>query len=173
MNLMLDLETLGTRPGCVILAIAAVPLDSPHIIEPFYVKIDKKSAIAEGFHVDEATVAWWSKQSKEAQDEAFSGTIDIRSALHAFSEYCNHLPKAPIIWGNGADFDNAILAETFRKVGMTVPWKYTDSRCYRTLKTMYPHIPFKKPTIPHHALYDAGAQATHLKQIFDWIRGRM
>ena len=171
-NLMVDLETLGTRPGCAILTIAAVPFASPHAVEPFYLRISTESSLQSGFHTDDATVAWWGKQSAEARDEAMGGTLDVKSALYAFSEYCNHLPYAPIVWGNGANFDNAILAEAYKIVGMKQPWKYTDDRCYRTLKELYPHIPYIKPKVAHHAFQDALAQAEHAARIFEWIRGR-
>ena len=168
-NIMVDLETLGTRPGCAILSIAAVPFASPFDLEPFYVKIDATSCTENGFHVDDATIAWWNKQSKAAYDEAFSGTVDIKTALYAFAEYCAHLPTAPLLWGNGADFDNVILAEAYRIIGSKQPWKYTDSRCYRTLKNLYPQIPYIAPKIKHNALQDATAQAQHATRIFSWI----
>jgi len=171
-NLMVDLETLGTRPGCAILSIAAVPFASPYDLEPFYVKIDSTTCTEAGFHVDDATIAWWEKQSKEAYDEAFSGTMDILVALAAFADYCAALPFTPLVWGNGANFDNAILGEAYRLVAMKQPWRYTDDRCYRTLKALYPQIPYAKPVIAHNALHDAKAQADHATRIFEWMRGK-
>jgi len=169
-NLMVDLETLGTRPGCAILSIAAVPFASPYDIEPFYLKIKAESCTENGFHVDDATVAWWGKQNKAAYDEAFSGVIDIKSALYAFREYCRVLPTSPVIWGNGANFDNAILAEAYKIIGEKQPWKYVDDRCYRTLKALYPMVTYIQPKIKHNALQDAMAQADHATRIFQWMK---
>lgn len=174
MNIMMDIETLGTRPGCAILSIAAVPFATPFDIEPFYVKIDSTTCTENGFHVDDATIAWWSKQNLDAYNEAFSGTMDIRVALLEFAEYLHHLPTAPLIWGNGASFDNVLMSEAFKILGMKQPWKYADDRCYRTLKALYPQIPYIKPTIAHNALQDAKAQAAHATRIFAFTaeRGR-
>ena len=169
-NIMIDLETLGTRPGCVILSIAAVPFATPFDIESFYVRISEPSwYLYPGFHVDQATLEWWSKQNAEARKEAFGGTDDCKSALYSFAECCRALPTAPVVWGNGASFDLTILSEAYKLLGMRPPWKYTDERCYRTLKALYPQIPYLEPQVKHNALQDASAQAQHAARIFSWI----
>ena len=96
-NIMLDMETLGTRPGCAILSIAAVPFSSQYDLEPFYLKISATSCTDAGLHVDDATVAWWNKQSPEAYREAFSGKLELRAVLSEFADYCNHLPHTPVV----------------------------------------------------------------------------
>jgi DNA polymerase III epsilon subunit-like protein len=169
---MVDLETLGTSPGSVILSLAAVTFATPFAIEPFYVRISKESCIDSAFTVDARTVEWWEKQSPEARNIAFSGTMDVIVAMAKFAEYCRQLPTAPLIWGNGADFDNALLAEAYRRVGITVPWKYCNSRCYRTLKNLFSQIPFVQPALKHDALQDALAQAKHSEAIFAFIAER-
>lgn len=171
-NIMLDMETLGTSPGCALLSIAAVPFSNPYDLEPLYLKIGVTTCTEWGLHVDDSTIAWWGKQSKEAYDEAFSGKMDIQIALQEFADYCYHLPGNPIVWGNGSDFDNAILAYTYRHFNLKQPWKYSDSRCYRTLKNLFPWIPQVKPAIAHNALEDAKAQAAHATEILRVIAGR-
>jgi DNA polymerase III epsilon subunit-like protein len=171
-NLMLDMETLGTRPGCAILSIAAVPFSSQYDLEPFYMKISATSCTESGLHVDDATLAWWNKQSPEAYREAFSGKLELRAVLSEFADYCNHLPHAPVVWGNGADFDCSILAETYKLLGMKQPWKYHNSRCYRTLKNLFPFVLGVKPVVAHNALEDAKAQAAHATEILRVIAGR-
>jgi len=172
MNLMMDLETLGTKPGCVILAIAAVPFNSKYDLEPFYMKISAASASAAGLTIDSKTQAWWESQSDAARDEAFSGTEDIKVALAQFDEYVHQLPDPPMIWGNGASFDNMILAEAYKICEMKQPWSFRDDMCYRTLKGMFPFIPFIAPALAHHALEDAKAQAAHANKIWAWMLQR-
>ncbi len=172
-NIMVDLETLGTTPGAQILAIAAVPFASPFALEPFYDKINVDTYIPfEGFHQCPKTIEWWMKQSEEARSEAFSGTSKIVDSLTRFSEYLKSLPTDPVIWGNGADFDNPILAFAYDLVGMSTPWKYTNNRCYRTLKNLYPQLPYIPPKIKHNALQDAQAQADHATRIFAWMAAK-
>jgi len=134
------------------------------------VKIDYKDAIRKGFSTDDSTVDWWGKQTSAVREEAFSGKCSIKEALIEFDSYCESFQVAPLVWGNGADFDNAILAEAYYKMKLPPPWKYSDSRCYRTLKNLYPMVPYTRPTIAHHALYDAQAQAAHAELILAWIK---
>lgn len=57
MDIMVDIETLGRKPGCVILSIGCVAFDG----KEFYVNIDPFKMKDEGvFHVDPDTSKWWS-----------------------------------------------------------------------------------------------------------------
>lgn len=65
MHIMLDLETLGTQPGCAILSIGAVAF-SPEAgaiasTEPFYVEISLESTLPR-FGVEAGTLRWWLEQ---------------------------------------------------------------------------------------------------------------
>ena len=168
-NVMCDLETLGTRPGCVILSIAAVPFCINETIHSFYERIDKHS-YPTGFHVDPATLRWWELQSEEARTEAFSGIRHINNVLEDFGRWCKALPGEVLLWGNGANFDNVLLAEAHAKLSLTAPWKFYNDRCYRTLKNLYPHIAYIKPKVAHNALSDAEAQAFHAETILNSLR---
>jgi len=171
-NLMLDLETLGVKPGCVILSIAAVPFNIPYDLEPFYCRIDRHSCVAEEMKEDPDTIRWWDKQDAAVRTEAFTGTTNIHVALADFDAYCKSMPTAPRIWGNGSDFDNPILAEAYKICGMKQPWSFRDNMCYRTLKNLFLEIPFTPPLHAHNALEDAKAQAAHAQKIMYWITNR-
>jgi hypothetical protein len=168
-NLMLDLETLGTKPGCVILSIAAVPFNMPYDVDPFYRKISPESAADVGLITDPATMEWWKKQGDAARDEAFSGTEDVKLVLTDFAQYISDMPSAPKIWGNGSDFDNPILAAAYHICEMRVPWSFRDNRCFRTLKSEFDFLPYTPPQIAHNALQDAMAQATQMNKIYHWL----
>ena len=170
-NIMLDLETLGTKPGCIILSIAAVPfaLSGCYELEPFYRKISDVSCGTYGMVSDKKTLDWWERQSDEARNEAFSGVEDLKLVLSDFSLYIAGMPTAPVIWGNGSDFDNPILAAAYELCDLPLPWSFRDNLCYRTLKNLYPVIPYVRPVIAHNALHDARAQATHAEHIFKWM----
>lgn len=172
MNLMLDLETLGTKPGAVVLSIAAVPFASQYDIEPFYQKIRVESSIAAGLTIDPATEKWWATQDMEVRREAHSGTLEIHVVLDMFSEYIRQLPEAPRIWGNGSDFDNPILAHAYSACGIRLPWSFRDNMCFRTLKGYFPGIPYVKPLLAHNALSDAKAQAAHANKILYWLQSK-
>lgn len=173
-NCMIDLETLGVSPGCAILSVAAVPFGfmGAERTEPFYQRIQADSCYKAGLVAEDSTVAWWRRQSCEAYAEAFSGDKSVYVVASSLSEYIReNLGKDVCVWGNGADFDLPILAFVYRKLGLEVPWKYTNGRCYRTLRNL---VPFKavKPKIPHHALYDAISQAEHATSAIAFLSGK-
>ena len=67
-RIMVDLETLGTAPGSVILSIGAVRFDvEKGLLDEFYVNIDVESSQRLGLTIDGDTVMWWLKQSDAAR----------------------------------------------------------------------------------------------------------
>lgn len=159
---MADIETLGNRAGCIIMSIGAVKFNADGITERFYVRIDMELAQKEGFHFDADTVKWWLQQSEEARNELIKpGGLGTYEALEAFNEFIGD--QVVFLWGNGAGFDNPILAEAYRHLGLWRPWKFWNDRCYRTVKALHPDMPMQKRTGTHHnALDDAISQAEHL-----------
>jgi len=75
-----------------------------------------------------------------------------------------------VVWGNGASFDNAILANAYHKTHLDLPWQYYNNRCYRTIKNCYPNIKLSRAGTLHKALDDAKSQAMHLIEIFKNIK---
>lgn len=168
MNAMIDIETLGTKPGCVILSIAVVPFATLVQEQPFYMKIDPRDCARNGLLSDPATVAWWNKQDQEIKSEAMSGTEPLHKTLLSLTAYLMQFgkPNDIRVWGNGASFDVPILEAAYAACNLTPYWKYYNSACYRTLKLLHPEVPFVKPVNAHDALADATAQATHAEKIF-------
>lgn len=173
-NVMIDLETLGTTPGSVILSIGAVAFD-PVTLElgtKYYSIISTKSCLAHDLWVEEATAKWWDEQSAEAQKVLFEAQDgpDIVTVLEGFTEYLNVVgdPKTIRMWGNGSDFDNALLACAYTAIEKPLPWQFYNNRCYRTIKGLAPAIKINLGDGVHHnALDDAKAQAIHLMKISD------
>lgn len=162
---MLDLETLGTRPGDTILSIGAV-LFSPEagITSEFYVTINQESSKAAGLRAQRSTIEWWQKQSPEAQAAAFKGELSLESALKQFSMWLNATDNT-LVYGNGANFDNALLAAAYRAAKIEVPWKFWNDRCYRTIAAMFMKSRVERVGTYHHALDDARTQALRLVQM--------
>lgn len=159
-----DIETTGTSPGCCILSIGAASTCGKFT---FYQNIWHAPQKTDyGLKDDAETLAWWDKQGKGARDEAFSGTMGLATALGNYSDWLRSLPANKVfVWGNGADFDNAILSYAYKAVGMKNPFGF-NNRCYRTLKNLYPDIKAGEfMGIKHHALADAIHEAQHLAQL--------
>lgn len=172
-HIMVDLETLGNKPGCKILSIGAVFFDQTGLQQEFYseIKRDFQGALFE----QQLTVDWWAAQDGASRDRLFSGQEDkplLKSVLQSFNEYIKSGNDTEVcLWGNGADFDNAILQVAFADSAVIVPaWKFYNNRCYRTLKGLVPSIKVERLGIHHHALDDAKTQATHAVKLLTHLK---
>lgn len=167
MNIMLDLETMGTSPGSAVIAIGAVAFDSVSVTGTFYQRISLSDCVARGLAIDPATVTWWLKQSDEARMEFVKpGCIKLLAALDYFTDFYNGVNGCEM-WGNGSDFDNVVLAAAYKAARLNVPWKFWDNRCYRTMKNLHRDVPFQRVGTHHNAVDDARSQAEHLIAIAD------
>lgn len=159
MKIMLDLETLSTSSNAAIISIGAVKFNENEITDRFYqtIKADTVSG-----HICPATVAWWFKQEKEAQNALFENSKSLPHVLHSFNDFCTGSEE---LWGNGASFDNVILrnAYTALKIGFVLPFR-TD-RCYKTVRSMTTLEPPQFLGTRHNALHDAEYQANYLINI--------
>lgn len=165
-NIMLDLETLGNKPGAVIVAIGAARFGNGQVVETFYARVDAQSCVSAGLKLDASTVLWWMKQSDAARAELNRPGDSLAGALNYFKDF---LSKDDLVWGNGSDFDNTILAAAYEACQLPLPWKFWNNRCYRTLKALRPEVKFENFGTVHNALDDAKAQAHHLMQMFPEI----
>lgn len=173
-HLMLDLETLGTTPGCVVLSIGAVEFDLDGIKSEFHAHIDVDSSTALGLKVDARTVMWWLDQSKEAQNALLQADpFPIHDVLDALSDTFDW--KDLKVWANGASFDFPILEAVYKAAHRTVPWKYYNQMDFRTMKNLVPNGSYEllrvRPGTAHDALDDARSQALTLVNIINWING--
>lgn len=163
-NIMLDLETLGNKPGAVIVAIGAVRFGRGQLGTEFYMRISATDAVGEGLTLDADTVLWWMKQSDAARAELNKPAEYLTTALQEFHSFCEP-SKDAIVWGNGSDFDNVILAAAYQTVDYKLPWQFWNNRCYRTVKNLHPNVPMTRTGTAHNALEDAKSQALHLMQM--------
>ena len=159
---MVDIETLGTRPGSVILSVGACAFSSEGIGATFYRAIDLfDSLVTRGLSIDPQTVAWWRTQPDEARHAAapIEGTTSLHNALHAFATFVTDA-DAPYLWAKGPDFDLVLLAEAYHACGLPVPWSFRHTRDVRTIAALVrDRLPVAANTKKHHALHDAIHQA--------------
>lgn len=166
---MLDLETVGKKPYCPVVAIGAVrfEMDDPDMEDIFYTPITLESCMDVGLKPDASTVVWWMGQS-EAARAMFTdpSAVALPVALDAFTDWLNSRPD--MLWGNSARFDCGILHAAYEACGKVVPWDHRNERCYRTIKELpkAKEIKLVRSGTHHHALYDAISQARHLQAIW-------
>lgn len=174
-NIMVDLETLGTEPGSVILSIGAVHFRDGEIHSGFQESIAPKSCMQLGMKADPSTMLWWMEQSEEARAQLLNGQLHAKPMSDVLREFIKWVSqctggcldlKNVRIWGNGASFDCALLMAAYRRADIPVPWKYSGERCYRTVKALNPDVVEEAREGTHHdALADATHQAKHLMKI--------
>lgn len=180
-NLMIDIETFGTKPGSVIASIGAVFFDpaTGEQGEEFEILISVEKSKEMGFTTDASTEAWWAKQSSVAQEQ-LKGNLSPEYVLGEFHQFViSHCERDKVkVWGNGASFDPVLIESAFdianNHFGFVVepPFKYWNIRDVRTIVALGREIGFdpKKDMpfdgVPHSALADAKHQAKYVSAIW-------
>ncbi len=165
-RIMLDLETLGMKPGAVIFSIGAVKFGGGKITDEFYSRVDIASCVSMGMKIEPDTLLWWMNQSEEARAELTNPDREwLATALVRFHAWAGIGIQ---IWGNGAAFDNVLFSAAYDHAGLAIPaWAHRQSMCYRTVRDLNPQLPIEHMIgVKHNALDDARAQAVHLMQIY-------
>lgn len=168
-HVMLDCETLGLAPGnavrsigaCFFKPVSPAGRDPAELIgEIFYRNVTRESCEARGLTVDLNTVAWWERQSAEAQEMLLKDQVPLDQALWELSAWWDK-NGAEYVWSHGANFDQPLLEACYRVCGMQAPWQYYNSRCTRTVYDMarLDTRDFQFTGVKHHALDDAIHQA--------------
>jgi exodeoxyribonuclease VIII len=175
-NVMIDLETMGTRHNAPIIALGAVAfnLATLEIGEKFYVNINLASSVALGSVMDPETVMWWMQQSEDARKAVTRKGRQAPEVLVDFSDWLTSNAvalKDRRIWACGTDFDCVILAEHYRKAEIDVPWMYYATRDYRTIRELWKSVPEGTRVGAHNALDDAVHQVSHLFKIRKTLKG--
>jgi hypothetical protein len=161
---MVDLETLGTVPGCQVLSIGAC-MFSRHSLKlgaEFNVLVNTRTQAKHGLEASKSTLDWWKTQPPEAQGLLKAckgpGALRLPLALQSFGLWimANGGPEV-LIWSKGADFDIPILVVAYARQG----------RCFRTLVEEAASVPEpKRAGVQHDALDDAKHQARWAVKIY-------
>ena len=166
----IDLETLGTSPDSVILSIGAVAVctETGQIVK-FY----GACAIDSQQHrtISKSTLNWWESQSADARKALdFAKSDDcpsLQDSLSRLTEWLGDLGKTHdvYVYGNGSDFDIAMLNHAYKQISDFVPWNFRRSRDMRTLYDITLRFGLdikgnaKRVGTHHNALDDAEFQA--------------
>ncbi|WP_337015540.1 exonuclease [Leclercia sp. AS011] len=178
-HLMVDLETMGKKPGAPIVSVGAVFFDpaSGKTGAEFYQVISLESSMSFGARPDASTILWWLKQSPEARSAiVVDDTVGLVEALEQFldfiAENAANGSKNVQLWGNGSSFDCSLLEAAFELADTPFPiphWNYRDVRTVVELgkavglNSRY-DIPFEGDQ--HNALADARHQVKYVSAIW-------
>jgi hypothetical protein len=178
LDLMVDVECLGTSNNAAMVSIGAVFFDlaTETIGASFTKNIHLATAVRDGGTMDAATVLWWLKQSDAAKGRVFQGAIDIKEVLHDLAIWIgNNCPDKNVRpWGNSARFDLGILSSAFERNHTPVPWKWRNERCFRTVRNLNPQVPYtpsEKGDGAHDPTVDCRFQIQHLFSVKRYRNG--
>jgi hypothetical protein len=131
-HLMLDIESLSTRPGAIVTSAALVRFsDEAHV--SLNLSIPEQQAL--GLETDPETVAWWGRQDPVAWSLATQNPLPLASVLPYLATWINWAVDGTdfLIWCHGATFDCPLLGEIYRRANVACPWQFWQVRDTRTL----------------------------------------
>lgn len=187
-HLMIDIETLGTQPGCAVTAIGAVWFDpedngwrARH--RGYYAEIFLEDALKHGT-ASPSTLKWWMGQNDEARKFLThdSGKVTLADALQGLSSFIAHQSQLPghrdvYVWGNCNKFDLGNLEAMYDALEWAYPWNYGRGQNVRTIAWLATQFfgcekPAMRPgRTAHNALDDAIHQAEYVTEMVRKIRG--
>jgi len=168
-HISIDLETLGTAPGSIVLSVGATKFDpiTGEIGEKFYANIVPQSCLELGMTKDESTIAWWAEQSQEARDALKVDRKPVRNVLENFQQWIG-APEG--VWGWGASFDVVLIECAYRATGLAIPWPHWNIECGKTLCKRVHIKPVRNTGVHHKADVDAEMQAIAICQAYKKLR---
>lgn len=171
---MLDLETMGTRPGDAVISVGVQLFDSKagKLGPGFKVNLDIEEVIGAGFGATGSTIKFWINQNEAATKASLENPSALIQGLMSVADLLTDneggVNDAIKVWGNGAAFDNVLLREMYQRLNLREPWEFWNDRCFRTMKgeldpdkDLQPEFVGEK----HDALADATHQARWLINI--------
>ena len=169
MDVMLDLETLSTRPESVILTIGAVKFspwaEDVDAENGLYYRVNVDEQLAMNRHVQEETIEWWGRQDAEVREEALgdTGRVSLEEMTRGLNRF---LVGVENIWAQGPVFDIAILENLYRQLVKPTPWQFWQIRDSRTLFQVHGDPRDRNRTAAHNALMDCYYQARAVQDIY-------
>lgn len=160
-DVMIDLETLGTRYNAMVVQIGACYFDweTGEVDRGFSATIDPGS-YGDKFTVDYGTIKWWMEQSDRARALLFESPMSLVEAMFGLTAFLGE-NKDVLLWSH-ATFDMPILQNAYETVGMKNPVSFRNMRDLRTLVDLADYTDeLERDGTHHHALDDAKFQARY------------
>lgn len=176
--MMIDIETLGIKPGSAIMSIGASMFDAcgdaASVIrspDKFYSVLNSFDLQTTGFKIEPETLKWWRSQPiwEALSDEIRDSNVTVKQGCEDFRTFINKY-QPDKIWANSPNFDIEMLRKMFDKVKVEFPVAYQQEMDYRTVMELaYPtrdQRPGREMSSwfpEHHALGDAMEQSVQMQ----------
>ena len=189
-HFMVDIETLSTAVNAMVLSVGAVEFDpiTGEIKRDFYYELDLSEQ--NGRHISASTVQWWFKQSVEnpksidllLKENKWKNGVEF--VLHRLKDFIwgyesfraganrNEGYEKIAVWACDPDFDLAILANLYEEHNLSVPWKYSEPKSVRTVRSIAElhRIGLPRDNTSHNALEDCIRQVAEIAELNRVIR---
>ncbi|MBD1379086.1 3'-5' exonuclease [Metabacillus arenae] len=135
-DVMTDIETLGTNSDSTIIQISAIAfnINTGEYISEFNKIAD--IALNKTNNITGGTLIWWLNTNKELLTELLNeGEGSSEELLQSFNEWLLELSLDGEIhlWGNGILFDNKMIQHQLESIGLRYPIHYKNDRDVRTI----------------------------------------
>lgn len=162
-----DIESLDTKLSAIVVSIGAIWYDpnTDELGDQYYNVLNIAEQRDVGRSDSPETITWWAQQSPEARAVLEAPHIPVQIVLKQLGDFMFGVQG---VWGNGVDFDNAIIGDLYRSFGVRAPWSFSKNRCFRTIKNLPLPKTFVEPVregTHHNALDDAIYQARYHQAI--------
>ena len=178
-NMMIDLETLDTRPSAVVFQVGFTIFDNPlenrewTILEKGIWHLDILEQIMKHRTISDETVQWWMTQNEQAWIREAEGISLYSQFIMRLTGFCA-LHQVNEVWSNSPSFDAVILRSLHESMGspMKFPFSFRQDRDLRTLKKILGGDPPASLNVPvvHNALRDAEDQTFVLGHYMSRLR---
>lgn len=177
LDISLDIETLGKKPGCVILSIGAVMFEplakDSYFAEDyqFYRNITIFDQLMAGLAIDQETVEWWRDKDDAMTALIKPAPISLQSALTDLNEWIISFEWSGNVWAKSPQFDCSIIEHAAELYAIKPAWNFRDLRDVRTIHAASLAVgrasnPPSPVGITHNALSDAMHQAVLVQHAF-------
>lgn len=179
-HIVVDIETLGIKPGCVILEIGAASFvhgQTDDITDTFSVSIDKELSARLPARITVETRSWWIENFPivygEVLKDCKKNSLPPKEALEKFNAWIFDSSKDQDIWfwGNGPEFDMSILGYYYDQVKVVEnPFNFRRVASIRSLGALLPGVSLGsgiKNERPHRSVHDAVYEARVLQRFIN------
>lgn len=177
-DLMIDIESFGTKKDKIILSLAAVffNINTGKIGRHFQRKINMNQSLHEGFTIDGKTLSWWLDQDPKLLKKIINPEYSDypNDAMHDFIEFCDEYGSMEgyNVWARPPLYDLRALYDAFDKYNLTEPWHFQNIRCVRTYASIFPGIEKEFPAQgdEHDPSVDCERQIKYVSEIHKRIK---
>lgn len=186
LDVMLDLETLGTKEGSIILSVAMKTFNVDVLKAPkeefnYHQHISVLSSLFHHLRSDDSTEDWWMRQSEMARQKVLDGqkeALNVDGVMRLIYQLLTKWNEKYdlYIWGRGVgSFDLPLLDGVMRKVigeGYKTPWKYWSAMDLRTLVNFCKlcGMVFMPEETPHDAHEDVLKQIKEAQVCWQYVK---